>query len=293
MASCMDINRGGAATDKDIIVPGTTNLELIADSVALELLPVKNTFVHLYKGELVVAAGIEVYPEEDKDSIYVKVVHSEELQGWLPQRLLVTEFVPDNGLSRFIFALYRIPSSFLFLLMMIFTGLSPRLYSRRNQDGLLFLGIAGSPYPAFVLLLVATASTVYESMQMYASSVWLRFLYDPVFSPFGQPWLLFAFIALCWFILIAAIASVEDLFGRLSFADALVQVVALFCCAVFCHLLFTFFTRYYVGYLLLPMLVVWLVARVVRTWQTAYYCGNCGYGLRAKGVCPSCGAINK
>lgn len=293
MVSCAELNREGAGTATDIIVPGRTNLELLSDSVALELLPVKNTFVYLYKGEPVVAAGIEVYPEEGRDSIYVKLVHSEERQGWLPQRRLAEEFIPDSTLAQVIFALYRIPSSFFLLIMLLFAGLYSCQYYRKKQAGLVFFNATDSPYPMLVILLVAMATSVYEFMQMHASAVWLRYLYDPVFSPFGQPWLLAVFIVLCWLVFIVTIACVEDVSGKLSLPDALVHLAGLFCFGVFCYVIFTFAIRYYVGYLLLPALLVWFVVRVSRMRRFAYRCGNCGSAMKSKGVCPSCGAINE
>ena len=59
-----------------------TNLEVLDDSVRLEYLPLKDAYVNLYKGDRVVVAEFSVHPQDSVDSIWVKVAHSQEVQGW-------------------------------------------------------------------------------------------------------------------------------------------------------------------------------------------------------------------
>lgn len=58
-----------------------TNLEVLDDSVRLEYLPLKDAYVNLYKGDRVVVAEFSVHPQDSVDSIWVKVAHSQEVQG--------------------------------------------------------------------------------------------------------------------------------------------------------------------------------------------------------------------
>lgn len=59
------------------------NLEVRADSVPLELLPVKDAYYMLHKGDRVVVAEFAVHPTDSVDSIWVKLAHSQDVQGWL------------------------------------------------------------------------------------------------------------------------------------------------------------------------------------------------------------------
>lgn len=60
-----------------------TNLEVLADSVNLACLPVKDCYNMLYRGDRVVVAEFAIHPADSVDSVWVKLAHSQEVQGWL------------------------------------------------------------------------------------------------------------------------------------------------------------------------------------------------------------------
>ena len=60
-----------------------TNLELTADSILLECLPIKDTYINLYRGDRVVVAEFAVHPADSVDSVWVKLAHTQDEQGWI------------------------------------------------------------------------------------------------------------------------------------------------------------------------------------------------------------------
>lgn len=80
-----------------------TNFEVQADSVVLERLPVKDSFISLYRGDRVVVAEFAIHPADSVDSVWVKLAHSQEAQGWIREKDLIHSFVPTDSISQFIF----------------------------------------------------------------------------------------------------------------------------------------------------------------------------------------------
>ena len=60
-----------------------TNLEVVDDSIALERLPIKDTFIQLNKGDKVVVAEFAIHPADSVDSVWVKLAHTQDEQGWI------------------------------------------------------------------------------------------------------------------------------------------------------------------------------------------------------------------
>lgn len=71
-----------------------TNLEVVQDSVVLACLPVKDCYNTLYKGDRVVVAEFAVHSTDSVDSIWVKLAHSQEIQGWIGEQEMMQAFVP-------------------------------------------------------------------------------------------------------------------------------------------------------------------------------------------------------
>ena len=80
-----------------------TNLEVVQDSVVLACLPVKDCYNTLYKGDRVVVAEFAIHPADSVDSVWVKLAHSQEIQGWIGEREMMQAFVPTDSISQFIY----------------------------------------------------------------------------------------------------------------------------------------------------------------------------------------------
>lgn len=77
-----------------------TNLELTADSILLECLPIKDTYINLYRGDRVVVAEFAVHPADSVDSVWVKLAHTQDEQGWIREVELKRSFVPTDSISQ-------------------------------------------------------------------------------------------------------------------------------------------------------------------------------------------------
>ena len=77
-----------------------TNLEVLADSVNLACLPVKDCYNMLYRGDRVVVAEFAIHPADSVDSVWVKLAHSQEVQGWLRESEMMHAFVPTDSISQ-------------------------------------------------------------------------------------------------------------------------------------------------------------------------------------------------
>ena len=99
-----------------------TNLEVLDDSVRLEYLPLKDAYVNLYKGDRVVVSEFSVHPQDSVDSIWVKVAHSQEVQGWVRNKELVRSFVPTDSISQFIHLFSDTHASYFVFIFALFVG---------------------------------------------------------------------------------------------------------------------------------------------------------------------------
>ena len=115
-----------------------TNLEVFTDSVALERLPVKNSFTYLHKGDRVVVAELNVHATDSVDSIWVKVAHSQEVQGWIRQSELVKNFVPSDSISQFIHFFSDTHASYFVIVFFVFVGVWLFRVFRKKQLQLVY-----------------------------------------------------------------------------------------------------------------------------------------------------------
>ena len=69
-----------------------TNLEVVVDSVVIACLPVKDCYKTLYKGDRVVVAEVSVHPADSVDSVWVKLAHTQEVQGWIGEQEMKRAF---------------------------------------------------------------------------------------------------------------------------------------------------------------------------------------------------------
>lgn len=276
------------------VVHKNANLELYADSVALELLPVKDTYVPLYKGAQVVVAEFAIHAEDSVDSVWVKVAHSQKVQGWLRESELISSFVPVDSLSQFIYLFSDTHVSYFVIVVALFIAVYLFRAFRRKQIRMVYFNDIDSIYPLLLCLLMAVSATLYESVQLFAPETWQEYFFNPTLSPFKVPGILSAFLFSLWLIMLVMLAAFDDIFGQLSSpSEAFFYVLGLLSACIFCYFFFILTTRYYIGYLFLGIAVMLFVQKVRKMGLSRYHCGNCGDKLKSKGICPHCGAVNK
>ena len=271
-----------------------TNLQATTDSILLECLPVKGSYELLRRGDRVVVAEVAIHPADSIDSVWVKLAHSQDTQGWLRETEMMRKFVPVDSVSQAIHLFSHTHAQYFLIVLAAFTAVWLFRLALRKKTPLVFLDDIDSLYPMLLCLLMAFCATLYESMQMFAPDTWQHFYFNPTLSPLHVPPVLAFFLAGLWLFIVVLLAAIDDSFRQLSFTTAVVYLLGLAACCIFCYVLFMFTTRIYIGYLLLAGMS-WLFVR--RAWQSLstphYRCGRCGCKLLRKGVCPRCGAVNE
>ena len=191
-----------------------TNLEVTTDSVTMECLPIKDTYIALYKGDRVVVAEFAIHPADSVDSVWVKLAHTQEEQGWIRETELKESFVPTDSISQAIHFFSDTHASYFMIIFALFVGVYLFRAFRRKQLQLVYFNDIDSVYPLFLCLLMAFSATVYESMQVFVPDTWEHFYFNPTLSPFKVPFILSVFLLSIWLFLIVALAVLDDLFRQ-------------------------------------------------------------------------------
>lgn len=269
-----------------------TNLEVTADSAMIERLPIKDEYVTLRKGDRVVVAEFAVHPSDSVDSIWVKLAHTQEEQGWLREKELKMSFIPTDSISQAIHLFSDTHASYFIIVFALFVAVSLLRAFYRKQLKLVYFNDIDSVYPLSLCLLMAFSATVYESMQVFVPETWEHFYFNPTLSPFKVPFVLSIFLISIWLFLAVFLAVLDDLFRQLTPVAAICYLLGLVSCCIFCYFFFILTTSIYIGYLFLAVFA-WLFAKkVLRSVSYKYRCGQCGEKMKEIGVCPRCGAKN-
>lgn len=270
-----------------------SNLELNVDSILLERLPVKDAYVPLYRGDRVVVAEFAIHPQDSVDSVWVKLAHSQDVQGWVRDKELKRSFVPTDSISQFIYLFSDTHASYFVIIFALFVGVYLFRAFLKKQLRMVFFNDIDSIYPLLLCLLMAFSATVYETMQVFVPDTWQHFYFNPTFSPFKVPFILSVFLLGIWLFIIVSLAVLDDLFRQLTPSAAIFYLLGLMSCCIFCYFFFILTTQFYIGYLFLAFFILLFIKKLRRSSRYKYRCGQCGQKLKTKGVCPRCGAINE
>ena len=259
----------------------------------LECLPIKDTYINLYRGDRVVVAEFAVHPADSVDSVWVKLAHTQDEQGWIREVELKRSFVPTDSISQAIHLFSDTHASYFVVIFALFVGVYLLRAFRRKQLQMVYFNDIDSVYPLFLCLLMAFSATVYESMQVFVPDTWEHFYFNPTLSPFKVPFILSVFLLSIWLFVIVSLAVLDDLFRQLTPAAAIFYLLGLMSCCIFCYFFFILMAHIYIGYLFLILFILVFVKKVYRNSRYKYCCGRCGEKLKEKGVCSHCGAINE
>lgn len=261
------------------------SLRLIAQlpAEALSLMPVDTLTVS--RGEPLVVADIQVVPADSLDSVWVQVARDEATIGWTHESQLLTSVSPAHTISRFIDT-FSNQHLLVFLALLVVVGVAHLLlHLLRRKAPIVHLRDLSSPYPALLCLTVATAATLYSSIQLLEPEMWRHFYFHPTLNPFAVPPIIGAFLCSVWAIFLVALAQPWGL--------PWVYYLGLVAVCAINYVVFSVTTLYYIGYPLLLAYYVFAIRQYVRHNMERYRCGACGQPLRRKGTCPHCGAINE
>lgn len=278
------------------------NFKIIADSLSLvahypendeeQPFPEASDSVMVYANDRLVVADFHTRVPHATDSVWIKVARDQQTMGWLPERQLLKGAVPDDPIS---YSIHLFSSRhtvwFLWFLCFCMAVLFCRNARRRRPD---FTATKGSDlfYPTLLYITVSGTASLYAGIQRYAPEIWQEFYFHPTLNPFGQPFILTAFITAFWLHILLGLAAIDDMHKRMEWNEAIPRLCGM---AGLCMVLYVFFTLtcyYYAGYIFLGAYWTFILRRWYRR-HCRYRCGACDRPLRDKGVCPYCGALNK
>lgn len=208
-----------------------------------------------------VVADIRYVPTDTIDSVWVQLALDQSTWGWVQEHELMKSASPDDPISLFI-TTFSDTHVIIFLVVVIIIGVGylMRKLLRRNAYIVHFNDIP-TFYPSACALLVATAASLYASIQMFAPTAWQRFYFHPSLNPFATEPIIMVFLLLVWTMLIVAIATVDDIRHRLPFSDAILYLCGLAAVCALDYIVFSVFTLYYIGYPLLLAYYVYAIRR--------------------------------
>lgn len=244
------------------------------------------------KNDPLVVADIRIIPTDSIDSVWVQLARDQFTFGWIHETTLLDKVVPDDPISQFI-STFSDVHMLIFLIIIVVIGAVYifRMIRSRNAKLVHFNDI-DSFYPTALVLLVASSATLYASIQVFAPDMWRHFYYHPTLNPFIVPTLLSIFLVSVWAILIVGLATVDDVRHHLPFGDAVLYLFGLAAICAVDYIVFSVFTLYYIGYVLLVFYFYFSIKVYLSRSHTGLMCGNCGAKLEKKGKCPFCGTEN-
>ena len=274
----------------------TQNYNFVVNAATLPLSDAigEQAFDTLYvtKGERIVVADIENVPTDSIDSVWVKVARDQITQGWIHESELLQGVSPDDPISQFIDVFSDTHLLIFLALLVVVCGFYAMRRLLRHKAYIVHFNDIDSIYPTLLCLLLSASATLYASIQMFGAESWRHFYYHPSLNPFALPFHLGLFVASVWAIVIVGVAVIDDVFRRLSGADAVLYMAGLAAVCAVDYVVFSISTLYYIGF---PLLILYVVVALMLFFRRSHYrytCGSCGRPLRQKGRCPGCGAEN-
>ena len=246
----------------------------------------------VYRGDQLVVAEIKTISNDTIDSVWVKLARDQMSQGWTRECDLLNGVAPDDPISQFI-DLFSNNHLLLFLALVVIVTASYGLRKLYRRDAyIVHFHDISSVLPTMLAILVATSATVYATIQNFAPENWRHFYFHPTLNPFAVTPVIGLFISLVWALIISGIAVVEDVMRRLPFGSAVLYLLGLAAICAVDYVVFSIFTLYYIGYVLLAA-YIWFAVSRLRLVLARYVCGNCGKRIPGLGKCPHCGAVNE
>lgn len=269
-----------------------------------QLLSIVPDSVKVYKSDNLIVAETAIVPEDQQDSVWIKVARDQQTQGWVRESVLLPSVSPDDPISIAIFRFSgnHVWGTILLVVVLIVIFLLRFFYicnckKKRKYNGALlpslFPRLIYSPYPTFLRLALSGTAVLYSSIQLFAPQVWAGFYFDPTLNPFAVSPLLGSFLFSVWLILVFFIATVDDCLRQMSKVKSVLYLLTTLTILGILYLFFSLTTLVYVGYPIYLMFFVYSIYNYIYKIRPRFRCGNCGALLHDKGSCPFCGVNNE
>lgn len=118
-------------------------------------MPVKDCYNMLYKGDRVVVAEFAIHPQDSVDSVWVKLAHTQDIQGWIRETDMIHSFVPTDSISQSIYLFSDTHASYFIVVFALFVAVWLFRAFRRKQLRMVYFNDIDSVYPLLLCLLMA------------------------------------------------------------------------------------------------------------------------------------------
>lgn len=245
------------------------------------------------RNSIVAVVDFRILSADSIDSVWVQVVCDNELIGWTHEQTLLDQVSPDDPISLFIDFFSDTHRKIVTILLLIILAIYILRNVSRQETFLVHFKDINSFYPTLLTITVATAATVYATIQHFAPHMWHYYYFHPSLNPFTQPLLLACFLFLFWLMIVVTIAATDDVLRLLVPSTALLYLAGLLAVCALCYIVFSLTTLIWIGYPLLVVYITFALKRYFLHNRTHYICGHCGYRIKQKGRCPHCNALNE
>lgn len=264
--------------------------------------------IPLVEGDQILVAEIATVPSDPEDSVWVKLVRDAECLGWAREGYLLRNVTPSDPISVAIMAFSDLHYDVFFILLFGFIVLLVlrvisycrhcRRHPRQRHSFLRYMPLPHvndicSPYPLLLYLTLAGSAVFYSTMQLFAFQTWQHYYFHPTLNPFAVPWVLGAFLASLWLMLLFFLATLMDMVRQLYFFRLCMYFCSMLALIAALYVFFSLTTLYFIGYFIYPAYVVVSLWYYWRYTRPRYTCGNCGIPLHDKGLCPHCHCMNE
>ena len=281
------------------------NFELKADSMILvprEGDLIQDTCVVRNKDLLVVAQikRIEASDSTMEDTFLIKVAHDQTTMGWVKESELLENAVPDDPISQLIDFMTGSRAIWMssFLGFGVIAFFFRKMRKQKMSISLSELKVVDliemdSFYPPLLLILVACVAALYASVQNFVPEFWQEYYFHPTMNPLLLPPIMAVLVTLVWLTLIVIVAVVIEVYNNFYSFRGIIYLFEIAGLCMLIYLLISWTILIYVGYLLLPILIAYLIYYYFKYIRCTMTCGHCGRKIREKGICKHCGAINE
>ena len=281
------------------------NFELKADSMILvprEGDLIQDTCVVRNKDLLVVAQikRIEASDSTMEDTFLIKVAHDQTTMGWVKESELLENAVPDDPISQLIDFMTGSRAIWMssFLGFGVIAFFFRKMRKQKMSISLSELKVVDliemdSFYPPLLLILVACVAALYASVQNFVPEFWQEYYFHPTMNPLLLPPIMAVLVTLVWLTLIVIVAVVIEVYNNFYSFRGIIYLFEIAGLCMLVYLLISWTILIYLGYLLLPILIAYLIYYYFKYIRCTMTCGHCGRKIREKGICKHCGAINE
>jgi len=119
-------------------------------------------------------------------------------------------------------------------------------------------------------MLVATIACLYTSIQMWVPEFWQEYYFHPTLNPLRLPPLMATLVVLVWLIIVAFVAMALEVYKHLEFPGGLLYLLQVCGLSVLAYLAISYSTLIYVGYILLPALLLLLSYIIIKPIKHNY-----------------------